>query len=719
MKDHDFINSINKHTNDLPIPDSISPANMQKMLDEHNATHSSRNISDSEEPVQNKNSYGKHPVFKGCAIAACLALCVIGGRYFSKQSLSDSTGDIMSKHDSDTSSESQYEETTLVSESGLKTPSSYDEYYDTLKKAYDDYYDSISSVYTDTFDSKEDYIMENAQESAAADAVAESDIASFSNDSTSSKQAAVNGSDNSYSATNTQEENVDEGDLIKTDGTYIYRMTTSYDKKTYDSIYRLTITQTDQGNLDVLYNTDLKQMLSITSNDTIDFQEFYLQKDQLFILYTKQHIENDTARTQTYIAICNLKDKEHPKLTQNLSQSGYYVSSRISDGYLYTISNFNETSLQNKKSYEEYIPSVNDKMIACTNLYYPDNILMDSTYVITSLSLDDHADFKDTKAFSSSGGDTYVSDSAIYLYCTQYNDVTQTKISRIAYKNGSLTVGNSATVAGYFYDSFALSEKDGYLRMVATIPANNIALLRDLATEKASTENTVTEDVNALYILDSDMNLVSKLTGIAPGEQIYSARFLGDMGYFVTYRNTDPLYSVDLSDPKNPTIVGQLKIPGFSNYLHAYGDNILLGIGQDTDPATQVSSGIKLSMFDISDPENVTERNKYVIENSEYSPALYDHKAIMINTQDNIFGFVYTTYDSSTDQYGYYFATYTYDNKKGFEETARYRLNQKNEYDYDSVRGIYIGDYLYLSNNEQITSYKLGDTTPISSITFR
>lgn len=211
------------------------------------------------------------------------------------------------------------------------------------------------------------------------------------------------------------------------------------------------------------------------------------------------------------------------------------------------------------------------------------------------------------------------------------------------------------------------------------------------------------------------MNLVSKLTGIAPGEQIYSARFLGDMGYFVTYRNTDPLYSVDLSDPKNPTIVGQLKIPGFSNYLHAYDDGILLGIGQDIDPATQVSSGIKLSMFDISDPENVTERNKYVIENSEYSPALYDHKAIMINTDDNIFGFVYTTYDSSTDQYGYYFATYTYDSKKGFVETARYRLNQKNEYDYDSVRGIYIGDYLYLSNNEQIVSYKLGDTTPIST----
>lgn len=701
MKDQDLINSINKHTSDLPIPDSISPANMQKMLDEHKTTQQNSHTSNNDSSSSHNAASSKHAVFKGCALAACLAVCVLGGRYFLKPSpLSDNTG-VDSEQASTSGTKTQESETSLVAEASPKTPSSYDEYYDTLKKAYDEYYDSISSVTTDVLES-----------------AAESDMINFSADSasTATKQSAATGeSANSYSKTNIQEDNVDEGDLIKTDGSYIYRMTTSYDEKTYDSIYRLTITQTDQGKLDVLYNTDLKELLSITSDDTIDFHEFYLQKEQLFILYTKQHIEDNTARTQTYIAICNLKDKEHPKLTQNLSQSGYYVSSRISNGYLYTISNFNETSLQNKKQYEEYIPSVNGKTISCDDLYYPDNILMDSTYVVTSLSLDDHSDFKDTKAFSSSSGDTYVSDSAIYLYCTQYNDVTQTKISRIAYKNGTLTVGNSATVAGYFYDSFALSEKDGYLRMVATIPADNISLFRDLATEKASTENTVTEDVNALYILDSDMNLVSKLTGIAPGEQIYSARFLGDMGYFVTYRNTDPLYSVDLSDPKNPTIVGQLKIPGFSNYLHAYDDGILLGIGQDIDPATQVSSGIKLSMFDISDPENVTERNKYVIENSEFSPALYDHKAIMINTDDNIFGFVYTTYDSSTDQYGYYFATYTYDSKKGFVETARYRLNQKNEYDYDSVRGIYIGDYLYLSNNEQIVSYKLGDTTPIST----
>ena len=89
-----------------------------------------------------------------------------------------------------------------------------------------------------------------------------------------------------------------------------------------------------------------------------------------------------------------------------------------------------------------------------------------------------------------------------------------------------------------------------------------------------------------------------------------------DTGYFVTYKNVDPLFSVDLSDPENPRILGELKVTGFSSYLHFYGEDRLLGIGSETDPDTGASKGIKLSMFDISDPANVTEIAKYVIEDT-------------------------------------------------------------------------------------------------------
>ncbi|MBO5469670.1 MAG: beta-propeller domain-containing protein [Lachnospiraceae bacterium] len=716
MKEQDFMNHIKQETNDLPIPDSISPQNMKNMLEDYKQTQEHFNEDTPASSESDPTGSRHNPRYMKIGLtAACLALCVVGGVYSTHLSKNAPAPGTSATTESFASSLADSNE--LAAEGQLTSPDSYEDYYKTMKDAYDAYYDSISSVVTDETDMA---VEEAADTASGAQFTGIENYAADATNKMAVNESADTTSSNSYSKTNTQEENVDEGDMIKTDGTYIYRMSQQYDTSDYSTIYKLSITQTDNGNMNVLYNMDLKDILSITKKDVdLSFEEFYLQKDTLYVLYTKTNTKKDTNRTQTYIAVITLADKSQPKLIRNLSQSGYYVSSRISDGYLYTISNFCDTSLETEKEYGNYIPSINDDLIECSKLYYPNDIIMESTYVITSLPLDDPTDFKDQKAFASSGGDTYVSESAIYLYCTQYRDITQTEISQITYKDGFLTVGNTTTVAGYFYDSFALSEKDGYLRMVATIPANNITLFRniDIAAEQNSDSSTaVTEDVNALYILDSHMKLAAKLTGIAPGEQIYSARFIGDMGYFVTYENTDPLFSVDLSDPHNPKIVGKLKIPGFSNYLHPYSNDLLLGIGEETDPDTQEFLGIKLSMFDINDPENVKEKDKYILKDSEYSPALYNHKAIMINAADNIFGFVYTSYNEKTSKYSYYFATYTYDSKNGFEETAHYSLSNANEYEMDSVRGIYIGDYLYISTDEQITSYALGSTDPIATV---
>lgn len=697
MKEQEFIKQIKQKTTDLPIPDSISPSNMKKMLEDYNQNRES--FSDNNE-IASTNKSRHSGYFKISITAACLALCVIGGIYGTRNTTNKT---LLPEKSPVEKNDSYTEEDSLVSNSSLTTPDSYEDYYDTLKKAYDDYYDSISMVEESAV--SDEIILDSAMNESASVATAKQAVNELSDSSNAT----------GYSRTNTQEENVDEGDIIKTDGEYIYRVTEQYDRTTYNTTYRLSITQVTEGDMEIVYQAPLNDSLSISQNEDISFHEFYLQDNRLFVLYTRQNITTTPISTKSYIAVFNIKDKSQPDLITTLSQSGYYVSSRISDGYLYTISNFCDTSLEDKAAYETYLPSVNDTIIECSDLYYGENVLTDSTYVITSVSLKNPSDFTDTKAFPTSGGDTYVSDNAIYLYCTQYNDITQTEISLISYKKGTLTVGSSATVSGYLYDSFALSEKDGYLRIVATIPANNIMLLRN-SDFTEDTQNNVREDVNALYILDNHMKLASKLTGIAPGEQIYSARFIGDMGYFVTYENTDPLFSVDLSDPQNPQIVGKLKIPGFSNYLHPYSDNLLLGIGEETDPNTQEFKGLKLSMFDISNPADVTETEKYVIKNSQFSPALYNHKAIMIDTDNNLFGFVYTTYDDTTAQYYYYFATFTYDAQNGFTETAHYRLNDKNEYDYDSVRGVYIGNYLYISSNEEITSYPLGDSSPIKTV---
>jgi uncharacterized secreted protein with C-terminal beta-propeller domain len=404
---------------------------------------------------------------------------------------------------------------------------------------------------------------------------------------------------------------------------------------------------------------------------------------------------------------------------------------------LYTISNYSDGSFTNIEKYNEYVPSVNGNTIACQNIYYTDDVLMDTSHVVTSLNLENPAEFTDSKSIPVSGSTVYVSDKAIYFYATVYDDVTKTEILKMYYDEGKLTVGNSATVAGYLYGPFAINEYDGYLRIVATIPANNISLLRLYAddvngvaetlssldeNDNSTAENTpsVSDDVNALYVLNDRLELTGKLTGIAPGEVIYSARFMGDTGYFVTYENTDPLFSVDLSDPENPTLLGSLEIPGFSNYLHPYGKNTLLGFGEETDTETQESLGLKLSMFDISDPANVTEQDKYVIENGWYSDALYNYKAMMIDTEKNIFGFLYYSSDmTTTGNYGcYYYATYTYDENEGFQETARYTIDDDSQYETNGVRGLYIGDYLYICTNRQITSYKLNTEQKIDELKF-
>ena len=130
---------------------------------------------------------------------------------------------------------------------------------------------------------------------------------------------------------------------------------------------------------------------------------------------------------------------------------------------------------------------------------------------------------------------------------------------------------------------------------------------------------------------------------LAFGESIQSARFLGDTGYFVTYKQVDPLFSVDLKDPENPKVIGELKVTGFSEYLHFYGENKLLGIGQETDPDTGELRGIKLSMFDISNPADVKEVDKIVLKDIDiYSPQ-DNYRSVMIDADENIIGFAMGT----------------------------------------------------------------------------
>ncbi|MBQ9984607.1 MAG: beta-propeller domain-containing protein [Lachnospiraceae bacterium] len=773
MNEQELMNKIDETTKNIPIPDSISPENMKKMLDEemHDWNAFDRTTdknSDNSTSTQTKtannavtklSTSNRNRIMRRLTVAACLVLCfVVGGTAIHlgsrSQLQSDTTEsaayeeaaeesmDIAESAEAEEESKSADTASTtaeeLVVASSLQSPSSYEDYYETLTTAYQAYYDNIATVTTDELTdglTMEDSFQSSTEAGLATnEAVAESATVTGSAaekemaaDLDSSLRGAGSGEESNadFSTTNTQEKEVDEGDVIKTDGKYIYKIISKFNGDIGYTIHQLTITETDNGNLKVLGTIDLSEGTKPEEDVYLDFKEFYLYDNYLVALFAFTDYSGKHENT-TRITLYDISDKENPKRVRTLTQSGNYESSRISDGYLYTISNFYEANLDTPTPYSNYIPSINGTTMECEDIYYPDNVLIETTYVVTSLNLDNPEDFTDTAAIPTNGGQVYVSDSSIYFYTTLYDHVTKTEIVKVNYDKGILTPGENAIITGYLYDSFALSEYDGHLRIVATIPANNISLLRtDLfkvgsANTEDTTENVVVkEDVNVLYILDKDMKLTGKISGIAPGEQIYSARFMGDIGYFVTFKTVDPLFSVDLSDPTNPKIIGQLKIPGFSNYLHAYEDGLLLGLGEEYDPNTMDYLGLKLSMFDISDPANVTEQDKYIIENSTYTDAQYNHKALMIDPKKNLFGFLYGSSDGVNYKYTHYYATYTYDEEKGFIETARYEITDGSENEIDAVRGVYIGNYFYLVTNKSVTSYEIGSTTPIAQVHFR
>lgn len=259
-----------------------------------------------------------------------------------------------------------------------------------------------------------------------------------------------------------------------------------------------------------------------------------------------------------------------------------------------------------------------------------------------------------------------------------------TQILRFGYADGRITSTAAADLKGSLNDTFSLNEYDGYLRVVLTDYSGD--------TQR-----------NSLYVLNENMEVTGSISDIAEGEDIRSARFMGETGYFVTFRNTDPLFSVDLSDPANPVLLGELKITGFSSYLHFYGENKLLGVGNEVDPETGEYLGIKLAMFDVSDPANVKQLHKFVIRDTWDCPLFYDYRAAMIDTEKNIFGFMC---DSS-------YMIFTYDEEEGFKNVFTENLSDTyySSYYYGTqgVRGCFIGDTFYLIGGGQIRIYDMAN----------
>ena len=520
-------------------------------------------------------------------------------------------------------------------------------------------------------------------------------------ESASSSDAASAESSNvsdtgAYSDTNLRENGVGEADIVKTDGKNIYTLCRSV----------VTITAIDNGSME--------KLASIEQDAERYVEDIYVQDDKLVLFGTLGRQVGNSEDSEaydgyyennTYVQVYDISDPSNPKEIGNMEQSGGYNTSRIVDGYVYVLSQFHpyEDNVTARDLW--YIPEVQGKSIEAENIYMPQEAEGNEYTIITAFSLDNPSEKTDSKAVFDYSDVCYVSENNIYITSNYYedSDVSRTLIRKISYTDGKLVGVAQTKIKGMLNDSFSIDEYEGNLRLVTTIDEiysnDDIMPLNETAdkTEKAVAENVkdAVPGTNSLYVLNDKLEIIGSIHNLAKDETIYSARFMGDTGYFVTYRQVDPLFSVDLSDPENPKILGELKIPGFSEYLHPYGDGKLLGIGMDVSEDGFTTEGVKLSMFNVTDPSNVTEENKYTIEESYGTDVGYNYKGVFVDVQKNLFGFV-TYHDGVTYQ------LYTYDEAEGFKEVMSRQLSG-----YEGSRGLYIGDVFYLVSGNMIESYSM------------
>ena len=631
---------------DTGIPASIHPDAVEKRLE----------AKKKEKHLKNRRKY------IAAAAAACLCIVMgIGGSYLYYSHEGAQVPDMTSG----TASE--------VSKSVIASARNYDEIYEYIQT-----------------ERKQSGIQSSSSDGAIEDAATTESTADGGS-------ASYNGSaGDGYSDTNVREEGVGEADIVKTDGKRLY------------------IAVGQKVEIVGIESTDMEELSEIRLEDDSYVSELYAQDDRLIVLYTRtEYNDGETGDDGFYsdytcADVYDISDGTNPEKLGTISQSGYYNTMRVRDGYAYVISFFYPNTAAARSDTWAYIPEVQGAALEAADIYMPQRQMGSQYTVISAFSLEDPSDKTDSKAVFGSGGLCYVSTENIYITENYYGaddvGVTQTAIRKVAYADGTLKGAGQTKVNGTLNDSFSIDEYKGNLRLVTTVTpvsGNDDGLLSGVFVDSAQTS---AENSNSLYVLDKNLEVTGEIHDLAKDERVYSARFMGDTGYFVTFRQVDPLFSVDLSDPSDPKIIGELKIPGFSEYLHPYGDGLLLGIGMDVDEEGVTTDGVKLSMFDVSDSSDVKETQNYVLEGMYGTDAGYDYRAVFADVEKNLFGFM-----AYGDPNEYFVFTYGED---GFKEVFSRELNGYGE----NTRGLYAGDRFYLVSGYTVESYTLDGFEKVDDI---
>jgi len=606
--------------------------------------------------------------------------------------------------------------------------------------------------------------------------------------------------------TNVQVEGVDEADIIKTDGKYVYALV----KKT---LYIATAYPATEAKI--------LKAIEFTSRP----QDVYINGDYLAVfghdtnIWTEEKYKRFKRRgNYTFLKVFDISDRSNPRQVRDVNLEGSYTNSRMIGDYVYFM-----TTAHNIYHIdgEPIIPRILEngielpsKCVDGVRCFAPEVYYFDMPYqnynytTITAVNLKNSEETINGEVYLLSGSQNmYVSLDNIYITYTKYiseyqlemevtkellfprlssrdqekiqkienvdnfilnrqekqnkisriiegyifslseieqerleedmkqkmkdkyadisKELEKTVIHKIAIKGNKLEYQNFGEVTGSVLNQFSMDEQNGYFRIATT---KNRSWSRY--------EGESRESYNNLYVLDKDLKIAGSVENLAEGERIFSVRFMQNRAYMVTFRQVDPLFVIDLKDPNNPKVLGKLKIPGFSNYLHPYDENLLIGLGKDTSESEWgrvQTKGLKLSLFDVSEMGDPKEVDTYVMGDAgSDSIALRDHKAFLFSKDKNLLVLPVSIRESDNDRgwgkLSFSGAAVFSINEKGFEFKGKIDHSDKGHpsnrdywrgysyYDNTVKRSLYIDDVLYTFSNKYLKMNKLTDLELVNNL---
>jgi uncharacterized secreted protein with C-terminal beta-propeller domain len=581
-----------------------------------------------------------------------------------------------------------------------------------------------------------------------------------------------------YSQTNVQVAGVDEPDFVKNDARYIYVISgsTLTIVNAYPAASASVVSKTELEDTprEIFINGDRLVLLKTGSSD-IEVSGTLQDTDIVAkVAMMPPRYPYYRSAPVTHAVFYDISDRVHPKILKDYTIDGDYISARMIGSTVYLLSR------ESVYPYDDRIivPTIREstKVIVAPDVYYFDN--PEQQYDFTTITSFDAGNgaTKDAKTYLvGSGNIVYVSTQAMYVSYQKYNnlyrpmwgvaepvlggaqssggsagitrisspalldfntmsetekqaliaemksgeqdaiqkreiDQSTTMIHKIGIDNGAITYLAKGEVAGYLKNQFAMDEYGGNIRVATT---------SDVWTNLGQYE------YNNVFVLDGAMKTIGSLTHIAEQEKIYSTRFIGDRLYMVTFKRIDPFFVIDLSTPSSPKILGKLKIPGYSDYLHPYDKNHIIGVGKET--ATNEwggvsTKGLKLALFEVSDVEHPKQIDKVEIGDSGTdSAALSDHRAFLFDKNKNLLVIptrVVKQIDMpekySGNQQRIWYGAYVFGvtPETGFVLRGTVEHSTSGGYawygsPYEVKRSLYIGDTLYTLSQKQILANSL------------